>query len=123
MWLGSEECKFCGTEENIDHLIFHCPMYVYLWNVVKDGLGWVSFPKFVVDFTENYLLESGEKGNQILIFLFGAISWTLWLTRNDCVFNDKLFSSPTSVIFKLISYATVEDHQLGRGQICSGEAY
>jgi hypothetical protein len=36
--------------------------------------------------------------------LFGAICWTLWLNRKNCVFNNLLISSSRAVIFKLISF-------------------
>jgi hypothetical protein len=104
MCQGSETDKLCGAEKTVNHLLFHCPLSIYLWNVVKDGMGWSKIPDSVVDFTENFLLESKKKRNQILLFLFGAIWWTLWLTRNDWVFNDKLISSPTSIIFKLFFF-------------------
>jgi hypothetical protein len=37
-------------------------------------------------------------------FLFGAIVWTLWLTRNDCVFNNLVISSLRAVIYRLLSF-------------------
>jgi hypothetical protein len=37
-------------------------------------------------------------------FLFGAICWTVWLNRNDYVFNNILISSPCTIIFRLISF-------------------
>jgi hypothetical protein len=36
--------------------------------------------------------------------LFGTIVWTLWLNRNDVVFNNLVVSSPRAVIFRLISF-------------------
>jgi hypothetical protein len=37
-------------------------------------------------------------------FLFGVICWTLWLNRNDFVFNNLLISSLHAIIFRLISF-------------------
>jgi hypothetical protein len=39
----------------------------------------------------------------VVWFLFGAICWTLWLNRNDFVFNNKIALSPLALIFRLIS--------------------
>ncbi|CAL4956394.1 unnamed protein product [Urochloa decumbens] len=33
-----------------------------------------------------------------------GIMWTLWKTRNDLVFNDKIVSSPMAVAYKLVAY-------------------
>jgi hypothetical protein len=37
-------------------------------------------------------------------FLFEAICWTLWINRNDFVFNNKLIPSPRAIVFKLLSF-------------------
>jgi hypothetical protein len=39
-----------------------------------------------------------------LCFLFEAICWTLWPNRNDCIFNNRIISSPRAIIFRLISF-------------------
>jgi hypothetical protein len=44
--------------------------------------------------------------------LFGAICWTLWLNRNDFVFNNSLISSPRAIGFRLLSFL---QHWGGRG--------
>jgi hypothetical protein len=36
-------------------------------------------------------------------FLLGAIFWTLWLNRNDFIFNNKIVSSPKALFFHLMS--------------------
>jgi hypothetical protein len=46
----------------------------------------------------------GGKWNGKLIFLFGAISWTLWLNRNDLVFNSKIISTPGALIYKCVFF-------------------
>jgi hypothetical protein len=35
-------------------------------------------------------------------FLFDGVCRTLWLNRNDLVFNNKIMSSPRALIFSLI---------------------
>ena len=48
--------------------------------------------------------KSGSKNNRIAWALFGAISWALWITRNDLVFNRKVCSSPLVNLHKVISF-------------------
>ena len=39
-----------------------------------------------------------------MIFLFGCVAWSLWLIRNDFVFNDVVITSPVVALFRAISY-------------------
>jgi hypothetical protein len=103
-WKGDEKCQFCLEGELVDHMLFRCPLSVYIWAVVKDVLGWEALPKSVKSFVEDFLFLRGNKQNEKLIFLFGAISWTLWLNRNDLVFNSKIISTPNALIFKLMQH-------------------
>jgi hypothetical protein len=41
-----------------------------------------------------FLFSRGDKRNGKLIFLFGVVSWTIWLNRNDLVFNSKSIATP-----------------------------
>jgi hypothetical protein len=103
-WRGSKFCQFRQDEESVDHLIFKCPIVVFVWAVLRDGLKWRRIPKSVGDFKENFLLCKGPKGVRIVWFLFGTVSWTLWLNRDDFIFNDRTVSSPRARIFQLISF-------------------
>jgi hypothetical protein len=48
---------------------------------------------------------------------------TLWLNRNDCVFNNLVISSPCIVIFRLISsFTALGGGGAGGGQGCTGRA-
>jgi hypothetical protein len=37
-WKGSKFCQFYQAEESVDHLIFECPVAVFVWAVIRDGL-------------------------------------------------------------------------------------
>jgi hypothetical protein len=39
-WRGEVRCKFCIQVENVDHLIFTCPLSAFVWSVIKEGLNW-----------------------------------------------------------------------------------
>jgi hypothetical protein len=69
--------------------------------------GWDAILKGVKFFVENFMFlgeGGGGKWNGKLIFLFGAISWTLWLNRNDLVFNSKIISTPGALIYKCVFF-------------------
>jgi hypothetical protein len=40
----------------------------------------------------------------VLFFLLGAACWTLWLNKNDYIFNQKLISSPRAIFFRIITF-------------------
>jgi hypothetical protein len=64
---------------------------------------WSDVPRSVWDFRENYVRNRGGREMGLVWFLFGAVCWTLWLNRNDFIFNNKIISSPRALIFHLTS--------------------
>jgi hypothetical protein len=44
-WQGSNLCQLCDEEENTEHLVFRCPIAVFMWAVIGDGLEWVDRPR------------------------------------------------------------------------------
>jgi hypothetical protein len=70
----------------------------------KEVLGWISIPRSVKEFVENFMWLRGDKRNGKLVFLFGVISWVLWRNRNDLVFNSKIISNPNALIYNCVSF-------------------
>jgi hypothetical protein len=103
-WNGDEKCQFCLKRESAGHLLFRGPLAVYIWAVIRDVLGWKTLPRDVKSFVEDFMFARGDKRNGMLVFLFGAISWTLWLNKNDLIFNNKIISIPRALIFKFVSF-------------------
>jgi hypothetical protein len=52
--------QFVRVGETMNHRFFHCPLSVFMWNVVKDGLNWTKLLESVDDFNDNFLLERGK---------------------------------------------------------------
>jgi hypothetical protein len=77
---------------------------VYVWVVIRDELGWESLPRDVKSFVEDIMFGRGDKCNGRLIFVFGAVSWTIWLNRNDLIFNNKIILTPRVLTFKFVSF-------------------
>jgi hypothetical protein len=55
-------------------------------------------------YNKNFMFLRGDKRNGKLIFMFEAISWALWLNRNDLIFNFKIILTPKALIYKCISF-------------------
>jgi hypothetical protein len=45
-WSGPEKCAACDKLETTDHILFQCPIAVYLWTFLRVSLGWQNSPTF-----------------------------------------------------------------------------
>jgi hypothetical protein len=50
------------------------------------------------------LVEGTNDKNRNFVYLLGCFGWSLWLIRNDFVFNDMLIASPDVSIFGTVSF-------------------
>jgi hypothetical protein len=46
--------------------MFGCPVVVFVWEVIRDGLKWRNVLKSVIDFKENFIQIKGAKGLRAL---------------------------------------------------------
>jgi hypothetical protein len=74
----------------------------FCWCICRDILGWDFVPSHSDDLTI-LCRELSLKQTQKLMFLFGCVLWSIWLTRNDYVFRDIVICSPNSRICRAIS--------------------
>jgi len=102
---GSEKCLVCEVYETSDHILFQCPLAVLLWSFLRDCLGWPSSPtscsSLLLEIVDQY------RGNKQLLTIFicaGAL-WYIWKTRNELVFDKKVVSSPSTLIYKALLLA------------------
>ena len=120
---GSKKCVFCHRDETIKHLFFQCKVARSIWSVIQVASNLYP-PSSVANVFGNWL--HGIDHKYIILLRVGAIAfiWSLWLCRNDKVFNDKN-SSSMQVIFRCAntlrlwsSLARVEDRDLFT-EVCS----
>jgi hypothetical protein len=102
-WTGPVECKLCGKIESAEHLFLQCIVASFCWNVVRDALGWPTRPVYMEEVWAK-LIVGPKKTSNNFIFLFDCLSWSLWLIRNDFVFNNVLMSSPDVSVFRTLSF-------------------
>jgi hypothetical protein len=62
---GDKKCKFCLESESADHLLFRCPLSVYIWVVARGVLGWKALLNGVKSFVENFMYTRGTSGMEI----------------------------------------------------------
>jgi hypothetical protein len=75
----------------------------YSWNILRDVLEWPTRPVCIEDISDK-LIEGSRRKNKNFIFLFGCMTWSLWLIRNNFVFNNVLITSPDASVFRTISF-------------------
>jgi hypothetical protein len=87
-WTGSKTCVFCSHDETIKHLFFQCNFACSIWSIIQVASGLYP-PHSVANIFGNWLHGIDHKFRILLRVGAIAIIWSLWLCRNDKVFNDK----------------------------------
>jgi hypothetical protein len=101
-WRGPIECKLCGRLESAEHIFVQCMLAKFCWSVFRDVLEWRTILVSMEDIYEK-LIEGSNRNNINFVFLLGCLSWSLWLIRNDFVFNNTLVFSPNVSLYRTIS--------------------
>lgn len=102
-WPGDEHCKVCGQVETTQHIFFECYLANYCWWTFHDALFWTQTPVTLQHFF-NLSSGRGDVPNSKMIFLLACICWSLWLIRNDYVFNNKVITNPNIVVHRSIIF-------------------
>jgi hypothetical protein len=77
MWKGSEFCSVCGKCEYLDHMLFKCPLAVFLWVFVSEALGWQGYPRSMEDLLSNWLNGKFRVSYQLGLSCFTGLAWTI----------------------------------------------
>uniref|UniRef100_A0A452YE56 Reverse transcriptase zinc-binding domain-containing protein n=1 Tax=Aegilops tauschii subsp. strangulata TaxID=200361 RepID=A0A452YE56_AEGTS len=97
-WQGSKKCCFCTHDETIEHLFFQCNFARSTWSVIQIASSLYP-PTSVANIFGHWLDGISNRFKTLLRVGAYALLWSLWLYRNDFVFNDKN-ASPLQAIFR-----------------------
>jgi zinc-binding in reverse transcriptase len=87
-WMGDTSCVYCSAYENIDHLFVTCPVANMLWDWIFSHNGFTFQGVHVDDLWIIYFCIPLK--DKILIELVrSVVCWTLWIERNDIIFQSK----------------------------------
>jgi hypothetical protein len=75
----------------------------YGWSLFRDVLEWLDTPNSLKEL-HCKLVEGNERENANFAYIFGCLVWSLWLSRNDLIFNNIVAPSPDVCIFRTISF-------------------
>lgn len=83
-------CPIClQEEESLNHLLITCPVAAEVWVRCYRWLGWVTVlpPECNSHLLQHYCTALNLKQNFLLKVVWFAIAWTLWMHRNQVIFN------------------------------------
>jgi hypothetical protein len=96
-------CPLCDEVESVDHLLFNCPVAVFVWSLVSQVGEWPGNPSSVMDLMS--LTRYGLVDNFDIIWVgAAAVMWSLWNIRNKLIFEAKILKSPADAMYHVISY-------------------
>lgn len=98
-WNGNKACCFCSKPETIQHLFVECHYAKILWRAIHLVLGIPPLVNIELLFN-NWSKQGGHKHNILLLTGAAAICWSIWLTRNDTVFNNCKPKTFLQVLFR-----------------------
>jgi hypothetical protein len=87
-WHGSTQCVFCHQDETINHLFFHCRFARSIWSLIQVASSLYP-PTCVPNIFGNWLHDIDLRFRMLIRVGALVVIWSLWLCRNDKVFNDK----------------------------------
>ncbi|WVZ74625.1 hypothetical protein U9M48_022786 [Paspalum notatum var. saurae] len=102
-WNGSQSCCFCHYNESIQHLFFDCRLAKVIWRIVFMTLG-LTPPLNTAHLFNQWSCQGGSKYKPFLLAGAAALIWTIWLYRNECVFDRKQPKSLLQVLFRGTSW-------------------
>src|SRR5664279_2284930 len=97
-WHGSKKCVFCHKDETIKHLFFECKFSSSIWSIIQIG-STLYPPRSIANIFGNWMNGVDHRFKRLIRVAALAVIWSLWLCRNEKVFNDKK-SSLMQVIYR-----------------------
>jgi len=66
----------CGAVETTDHILFTCPVVVFLWVFLKETLILGSVPSSIAEL-ELIFLSRNHRFQSVLLFIFAGALWAI----------------------------------------------
>ncbi len=102
-WQGSKSCCFCHKDESIKHLFFECRFARTVWAIFSCAAG-IAAPINAFQMFDSWVQGLPSTPQSIALLGAAAICWSIWLCRNDLVFEKKNVHSPLQVILAAVRW-------------------
>ncbi|WVZ53298.1 hypothetical protein U9M48_004264 [Paspalum notatum var. saurae] len=99
-WQGSKQCCFCHKDETIKHLFFECRFARAVWAIIHAAFG-LAQPRSVSNMFGSWLVSFKKEFKPLVLLGAAATCWSLWLSRNNLVFEKKQYHSPLQLGYSL----------------------
>ncbi|XP_021836755.2 uncharacterized protein [Spinacia oleracea] len=101
--VDSDICVLCNSNiESAEHLFFECPTSSLVWQKILSLLQ-LSRPTGGFTYEIQWMLKSSTGGkHQLLMIFFAESIYSIWLNRNDRIFNQHC--KPPTELFKEIQF-------------------
>lgn len=96
-WKGKKKRCFCHKDETIQHLFFQCHVTRLVWSVIHMAYNLQHPQNFNHMFGRWFTCVPKDMRN-LLLMGATAICWSIWLSWNGTIFDNKMVSSPLQVI-------------------------
>jgi hypothetical protein len=98
-WHGMLCVTFVIVFETIQHLFFDCVLGKFIWRVMQITFGLSTLTNIKHVFG-GWVQRMNDKDRKLLLVGVGDMFWSIWLSRNDIVFNKTSILSYMQVIFR-----------------------
>jgi hypothetical protein len=99
-WKGSLKCCFCHKNETIRHLLFYCHFARRVWDFIFLAFG-ISRLSNIHNMFGNWIGGFGNDHKGLALLGAATVCWSIWLGRNELIFENKISLCPLQVIFTL----------------------
>lgn len=100
----SERCKYCGKLETRNHLFFNCNIAQVIWVWIRVSIRWSERPTSLQHFEDMIGIGLGHVKDIAIFSILASVTWILWKTRNNWVFNDILVKSPKAIAHMILGF-------------------
>jgi hypothetical protein len=106
-WKGSEFCSLCGESEDVNHLLFTCPVTEFVWCCISEGLGWKGYPRSLIELISDWIPKRLGVSFELGLSCFAGFAWVLWLTRNKMCISKRFPDKPFDIIYLSLSFIQI----------------
>jgi hypothetical protein len=96
---GSKQCSFCLHDETIQHIFFDCYYTRFLWRLTQIAFN-LPPPHNVQHMISMWTNQVRGKLRHQLLAGASVFCWTIWLSKNDVVFDKTLIKSLMQVLYR-----------------------
>jgi hypothetical protein len=105
-WHINVMCYFSNSYETIQHLFFECALTKFIWRVIEITFG-LAIPLNIKHVFSELVQRMNEKDKKLLYVRMDAIFWSIWLSRNDLIFNKTPISFYMQVMFRVTYWTRI----------------